>query len=55
LGFKGGANAILSHPWFSNIDVMEVLKRNIVPPYLPSLIKFNFDPSEFEKGEDSFK
>ena len=55
LGVRGGADAILQHPLFSSLDQRDVIRRKIDPPFKPNLISFNFDPSEFKKGEVIFK
>lgn len=46
---------ILQHPLFSSYDMRDVIRRKILPPFKPNLTSFNFDPSEFKKGEISFK
>ncbi|CAD8136150.1 unnamed protein product [Paramecium pentaurelia] len=55
LGIRGDADAILQHPLFASIDLRDVIRRKIDPPFKPNLTSFNFDPSEFKKGEVSFK
>ncbi|CAD8052699.1 unnamed protein product [Paramecium sonneborni] len=55
LGIRGDADAILQHPLFVSIDLRDVIRRKIDPPFQPNLTSFNFDPSEFKKGEASFK
>lgn len=45
LGSKGGLDEVLSHPWFAEINIPEMLKHKIMPPYKP-LIK----DSDWEKN-----
>lgn len=40
LGFKGDADEVVSHPWFAEINISELLKREIKAPYKP-LVKGN--------------
>ena len=37
LGAKGGADEILSHPWFANIDIAALKKKEIPAPFIPEL------------------
>jgi len=56
LGFHGGCDEVLSHPWFSDIDVKKVLAKEIPAPYVPQLSKNLFDVSAFDKeftGEEA--
>ncbi|KAM3136385.1 hypothetical protein pb186bvf_011520 [Paramecium bursaria] len=52
LGFNGGAEQILKHSWFSPLDMEDVIKLRTKPPFIPSLLGFNFDPSEFKAGDE---
>jgi hypothetical protein len=37
------------------VNVENVLKKKVKPPFSANLISFNFDPNEFKKGENLFK
>lgn len=32
-----GIDEILNHPWFANLDIPKLLKREITPPYIPEI------------------
>lgn len=49
LGFKGDADEVVSHPWFAEISIPELLKRKILAPYKP-LVKGN----QWEKNFGNF-
>ena len=45
---------ILGHPWFSDVDINEILKKSIPAPFIP-VIKSkkdlsNFDPELLNRG-----
>ncbi|CAK91694.1 unnamed protein product (macronuclear) [Paramecium tetraurelia] len=54
MGNREGIQDILGHQFFDDINLIDILKRKIQPPFLPNLIKFNFDPKEFKQGEQKF-
>ena len=37
LGSVTGLDEIIGHPWFADIDINALVKRQIVPPYKPTL------------------
>ena len=37
MGSDGGIDQILKHPWFSDIDVDKLLKKEIPPPFIPAV------------------
>lgn len=51
LGVKGGADEILSHPWFSNIDIAALKKKEIKAPFIPELENIE-DLSNFQAHKD---
>ena len=48
LGFSQGFIEIISHPWFSNINVESIKRKSIKPPLLPNIYEKNFD-EEFSR------
>jgi hypothetical protein len=44
LGNKRGIEEIKNHPWCKDIDWNKFLKKEISPPFLPSIRTSNFDP-----------
>lgn len=38
---KTGPNSIKDHPWFKDINWNDLLAQTIVPPFIPSNVKFN--------------
>jgi len=49
LGTTGDIEEILSHPWFSDIDVQSLQAKEIVPEFKPKLSKDMLDVSNFDK------
>jgi serine/threonine protein kinase len=49
LGTNADIKEILSHPWFADINVEELLKRNIPTEFKPKLSKDVMDVSNFDK------
>ena len=37
LGAKGDVDEILSHPFFSDLDITKLLKKEVPPPYKPEI------------------
>ena len=37
LGAKGDIDEILSHPFFSDLDITKLLKKEVPPPYKPEI------------------
>jgi len=37
LGQKGDMDDILSHPFFSDINVADLLKKKVTPPFVPKI------------------
>jgi len=50
LGSTNGIDEILAHPWFSDIDVDALMKRQIVPDFKPKLSGDVLDVSNFDKS-----
>ncbi len=48
LGFSQGFIEIISHPWFSNINIESIRRKSIKAPLLPNIYEKNFD-NEFSK------
>lgn len=45
LGAKGGVDEIISHPWFADINIKDLLAKNIQPQFKPKLSNDIFDVS----------
>lgn len=43
LGSKGDMEEVLSHPWFAEINIPELLKRKLVAPYKPAFKESDWD------------
>jgi hypothetical protein len=37
LGQKHDVEEIMSHPWFADLDVDKLLKKEVEPPYIPKI------------------
>lgn len=37
LGQKGDVNEILGHPWFSDLNMDEILAKKVASPYVPTI------------------
>ena len=37
LGAQGDAEEVLSHPWFSTLDLKSLYEKKLVPPFIPTL------------------
>ena len=37
MGSDGGIDQILKHPWFSDIDIDKLLKKELTPPFIPTV------------------
>lgn len=48
LGHNRDDEEVLAHPWFTSIDMGNLLKKLIQPPYIPE-IKQNEDTSHFDE------
>ena len=35
IGSDGGIDQILKHPWFAEIDIEKLLKKELTPPFIP--------------------
>jgi len=48
-----GAQEIMNHPFFNNIDWAKLEKKHIVPPFIPNpdMVNAEFQQSEFDNGE----
>lgn len=48
LGQNGDVDEIIKHPWFSNLDIGKLLKKQLPAPYVPKVDSKtdlrNFDP-----------
>ena len=42
---------ILDNPWLKNVNMDDVLKKKLVPPFKTDMYLNNFDESEFAKDE----
>jgi hypothetical protein len=51
LGFEGGSEEILKHPWFSDLDLDALLEKTLEPPLKPEL-KSEIDTSNFNAKSD---
>lgn len=49
LGSNGGLQEIISHPWFSDLNVQDMLNKSIKPEFLPKLSANQLDVSQFDK------
>ena len=49
LGYEGGIEEIISHPWFSDVDIDQLLNKQIEPPFIPKLSEDLTDVSNFDK------
>jgi serine/threonine protein kinase len=49
LGYEGGIEEIISHPWFSDVDIDQLLNKQIEPPFIPKLSDDLTDVSNFDK------
>jgi hypothetical protein len=47
LGSKKGSEEVLAHPFFSDIDMDKLIKKELVPPFKPD-VKDNFNLSTFD-------
>ena len=45
IGFNGGIDEILKHPWFADIDVEKLLSKGLTPEFKPKVSKDVFDVS----------
>lgn len=36
LGYNGGWEEILAHPWFDGVEISTILEKKIIPPFSPS-------------------
>jgi hypothetical protein len=41
---RGKTDLIKNHPWCKSIDWDKALRKNLVPPFKPSMNSSNFDP-----------
>jgi serine/threonine protein kinase len=37
LGKEKDFDEIISHPWFSDIDINKLMRKEITPPYIPTV------------------
>jgi serine/threonine protein kinase len=37
LGFSGDISEILSHPFFAGVDIEKIMKKQLIPPYMPEI------------------
>ena len=49
LGTNGDIEEIMSHPWFSDIDIAALKAKEITPQFKPKLSKDLLDVSNFDK------
>lgn len=54
MGTIEGVEGILKHPWIRKLDPFKVLHHQFKPPFESNLKSFNFDSSEFKRGETKF-
>lgn len=50
LGTKNDVKEIISHAWFSDININDLLARKIVPDFKPKLSNDVLDVSNFDKS-----
>lgn len=43
LGSLKGIKEILFHPWLGKVNTDKILKKKLIPPYVPDVNEFNFD------------
>lgn len=48
LGFKSDLDEVICHPWFKEIDMEKLVKKELEPPFRPEL-KNSFDLSNFDQ------
>ncbi len=48
LGRDGDVDDVISHPWFKELDIEQLLAKKIPAPYLPT-IKQDDDTSNFDE------
>ncbi|CAD8095504.1 unnamed protein product [Paramecium sonneborni] len=55
LGSSGGIQEILQHPFFSQIDLKQLMLKKVKPPFRPDPLRMNLDEKESQKGEQDFR
>ena len=48
LGTRGGIEEVMSHPFFSDLNLDDLVNKRIDPPFKPKLSKDVFDVSNFD-------
>jgi hypothetical protein len=48
LGTEGGVDAILEHPWFADLDIEAMHRKELEPPFIPELSDDLSDVSNFD-------
>ncbi|CAK58738.1 unnamed protein product (macronuclear) [Paramecium tetraurelia] len=51
LGAQNGLQELMLHPWFKGCDWIQILQKNIEPPFKPNQLQFHYDQNELLKGE----
>ena len=51
LGNLNGIKEIIQHAWFRNVDFKDFYMKKVKPPFVPNILKFNFDDNDLIKGE----
>ena len=49
IGYEGGIEEIIAHPWFKDIDIDMLLNKQLDPPFIPKLSEELTDVSNFDK------
>lgn len=49
MGSKNGYEELLEHPWFSDINIDQIINKTAEPPYKPELTSDIFDVSNFDQ------
>jgi len=50
IGWNNDVDEILAHPWFEGVERGDIMEKNILPPFMPTL-KSDTDTSNFECRE----
>ena len=53
LGYKDGGKEVLSHPFFADLDIQKLEKKQVVPPYKPEISKEFLDTKFFNVKSDA--
>lgn len=48
LGTKGGVEAVISHPFFDDIDMDLLLSKKMEPPFIPEIDEDKYGTKNFD-------